>query len=96
MMLRDPVFVFMDEPTANMDNGTELRVIEVLKHWLTGRTLILATHRLQLLYWVERVAVLERGICLAEGPRDEIMKTISRGAELAQKGGQSSNLQVTQ
>jgi ATP-binding cassette subfamily C protein LapB len=95
MMLRDPVFVFMDEPTANMDNGTELRVIEVLKHWLTGRTLILATHRLQLLYWVERVAVLERGICLAEGPRDEIMKTISRGAELARKGGQSSNQQVT-
>lgn len=96
MMLRDPVFVFMDEPTANMDNGTELRVIEVLKNWLSGRTLILATHRLQLLYWVERVAVFERGVCLADGPRDDIMKTISRGAELARKGGQVTSPQVTQ
>ena len=30
MMLRDPVYVFMDEPTANMDQDTEARVIRVL------------------------------------------------------------------
>jgi ATP-binding cassette subfamily C protein LapB len=52
MILRDPVYVFMDEPTSLMDQNTEAKVIEVLDQWLAGRTLVLATHRLQLLHWV--------------------------------------------
>jgi ATP-binding cassette subfamily C protein LapB len=83
MMLRNPIYVFMDEPTANMDQVTEARVIDVLSEWLKGRTLLLATHRLQLLFWVQRVAVIEKGICLADGPRDEVMREIARGAQVA-------------
>lgn len=83
MMLRNPIYVFMDEPTANMDQVTEARVIDVLSDWLKGRTLLLATHRLQLLFWVQRVAVIEKGICLADGPRDEVMREIARGAQVA-------------
>jgi ATP-binding cassette subfamily C protein LapB len=47
MMLRNPKIVFMDEPTASMDQNTEARVIAVLKEWLQGRTLLMATHRPQ-------------------------------------------------
>ncbi|MCC7228083.1 MAG: type I secretion system permease/ATPase [Burkholderiaceae bacterium] len=83
MMLRNPIYVFMDEPTANMDQVTEARVIDVMNDWLKGRTLLLATHRLQLLFWVQRVAVIEKGICLADGPRDEVMREIARGAQVA-------------
>ena len=82
-MVRDPVLVFMDEPTSHMDQGTETRVIEVLGAWLKGRTVVMATHRLQLLVWMNRVAVFDRGACLAEGPRDDMMKTLARGAEIA-------------
>lgn len=83
MMVRNPVFVFMDEPTANMDQATESLVIKVLQEWLEGRTVLVATHRLKLLVWVNRVAVFEHGKCLAEGPRDEVMNTLARGAEIA-------------
>jgi ATP-binding cassette, subfamily C, bacterial LapB len=96
MMVRNPVFVFMDEPTANMDQATESRVIEVLQAWLTGRTMLLATHRLQLLAWVNRVAVFEHGKCLAEGPRDEMMKSLSRGAEIARQRNVQPGAQVTE
>lgn len=85
MMVRNPVFVFMDEPTSNMDKSTEMRVIEALKPWLEGRTLILATHRIELLYLTGRVAVFERGSCLAEGPRDVIMQQLARGEQVARK-----------
>lgn len=94
MMVRDPVFVFMDEPTANMDQATESRVIHVLQEWLVGRTVLLATHRLQLLAWVNRVAVFEHGTCLAEGARDEVMKSLARGAEIAQVRSRKSSTQV--
>jgi ATP-binding cassette subfamily C protein LapB len=96
MMVRNPVYVFMDEPTANMDQATESRVIEVLQTWLAGRTVLLATHRLQLLTWVNRVAVFEHGKCLAEGPRDDIMKSLARGAEIARARSTQSTQQVSE
>lgn len=78
MMLRDPIFVFMDEPTANMDQDTEARVINVLGQWLKGRTLIMSTHRPQLLAWADRIAVMQAGKIVIEGPRDEILKKLSK------------------
>lgn len=80
MMLRDPVYVFMDEPTANMDQDTEARVIRVLGDWLKGRTLLISTHRPQLLAWVDRIAVMQRGKIVSQGPRDELLQKLSRGA----------------
>ena len=77
LMLRDPALVFLDEPTSMMDQASEARVIEVLGHWLKGRTLVLSTHRLQLLAWVDRIALIEHGRLLAEGPRDEMVKKLS-------------------
>jgi len=88
MMLRDPQFVFMDEPTSHMDQQTEKRVIEVLEHWLKDRTVLLATHRLQLLVWVDQIAVLERGNIIALGPRDEVLKQLSAG--ISSKGKQTT------
>jgi len=85
MILRDPIYVFMDEPTANMDQDTEARVIRVLGEWLKGRTLIISTHRPQLLAWVDRIAVMQRGKILSEGPRDEILQKLSRGAAQAKQ-----------
>ena len=78
MMLRDPVYVFMDEPTANMDQDTEARVIRVLGEWLKGRTLVISTHRPQLLAWVDRIVVMHKGAVASQGPRDEILQKLTR------------------
>ncbi len=78
MMLRDPVYVFMDEPTANMDQDTEARVIRVLGGWLKGRTLVISTHRPQLLAWVDRIVVMHKGAVASQGPRDEILQKLTR------------------
>jgi ATP-binding cassette subfamily C protein LapB len=62
-----------------MDQATEAKVIDVLGHWLAGRTLVLSTHRLQLLAWVDRIALMEDGQILLEGPRDDMLKKLSTG-----------------
>ncbi|WP_158271639.1 type I secretion system permease/ATPase [Limnohabitans sp. 2KL-1] len=79
MMLRDPALVFLDEPTSMMDQTTEAKVIDVLGQWLQGRTLVLSTHRLQLLVWAERIALLDQGQILLEGPREEVLRKLSVG-----------------
>ncbi|WP_158235689.1 type I secretion system permease/ATPase [Limnohabitans sp. G3-2] len=85
LMLRDPALVFMDEPTANMDQNTEARVIAVLGQWLQGRTLVLSTHRTQLLEWVDRIAVIDAGQCVLEGPKAEMIEKLSKGISVGAK-----------
>lgn len=82
MMLRNPQLVFMDEPTANMDQNSELRVISVLKDWLQGRTLLMSTHRPQLLEWVDHIAIIDAGQCVAMGPKQEMINKLSRGIDV--------------
>lgn len=79
MMLRDPLLIFMDEPTAHMDQNTESHIIQLLNPWLKGRTLVMSTHRPQLLAWVDAIAVIEAGQCVASGPAREMIEKLSRG-----------------
>jgi ATP-binding cassette subfamily C protein LapB len=83
MMLRDPKLVFMDEPTANMDQNTEAHVIAVMSEWLQGRTLMMSTHRPQLLVWADLIGVIDAGLCVALGPKDEMLAKLAQGIDVA-------------
>ena len=82
LMLRDPAIVFMDEPTATRDQNTEARVILVMREWLRGRTLLMSTHRPQLLEWADLIAVIDSGQCVAWGPKQEMLDKLSRGIDV--------------
>lgn len=75
-LLRDPRLLLLDEPTANMDNELERRVVARLDDWLGDRTLVLATHRAPMLALVDRVIWLNNGQVIADGPRDEILRRV--------------------
>jgi ATP-binding cassette subfamily C protein LapB len=77
-MISDPTLFMMDEPTSAMDTQTENTLLGKLKPWLSDRTLIVATHRGSLLKIVDRVIVMENGKIIADGPRDKIIKNVSR------------------
>lgn len=87
MMLRDPVYVFMDEPTANMDQDTEAAVISQLNIWLKGRTLIVATHRPQILSLANRLAIMRKGKIITQGPKDEVLRKLSENARQRRSQG---------
>ena len=83
MMLRNPKLVYMDEPTANMDQNTEAHVIAVMREWLQGRTLMMSTHRPQLLVWADLIGVIDAGQCVAIGPKDEMLAKLTQGIDVA-------------
>ncbi len=90
LMLRDPSIVFLDEPTSHMDQNSETRVIQVLGEWLKGRTVLLSTHRPQLLAWVNRIMVMDKGRLVADGPRDEMIGKLSKGLSVSAAAGAST------
>lgn len=83
LIVRNPQIVLLDEPTASMDEQLEAWVIRQLQQWLTGRTLILVTHRPALLTLVDRIVVMENGKVVADGPRDTLLKQAARNSNVA-------------
>lgn len=74
---RPPVLVF-DEPTSAMDAQTETALLTRLREELKDRTLVLITHRPPLLALVSRILLIDRGKVALDGPRDEVLKQITR------------------
>ena len=60
-VLRDSPIVLLDEPTAHLDADRELWLARSLEPWLENRTVVLAAHRLGLLWRVDREIVLLDG-----------------------------------
>jgi ATP-binding cassette subfamily C protein LapB len=73
-----PAMVIFDEPSSAMDSQTETTLIQRLQHELKGRTLLLITHRPPLLALVSRIMLIDKGKVAANGPRDEVLKQITR------------------
>lgn len=73
LLLQDPRIVLMDEPTAAFDQSNEQRVVNFLKGWLAGRTLVLSTHKKSLLALVQRAVVLRDGRVAMDGPLERVV-----------------------
>ncbi|AKM11720.1 ATP-binding protein [Croceicoccus naphthovorans] len=68
--------LFLDEPTGAMDQQTEKLFIECLSQSLTPtQTLVVATHRPALFALCERVIVVNDGRIVADGPKDEVIRS---------------------
>ena len=63
------------------DGGLDERetgLIQRLQQELKDRTFLLITHRPPLLALVTRIMLIDRGKVIANGPRDEVLKQITR------------------
>lgn len=74
--------LFLDEPTGAMDTQTELYFIDHLKTALAAdQTLVVSTHRHNMLSICDRLIVIDAGKILADGPRDEVLGRLTAAAK---------------
>jgi ATP-binding cassette, subfamily B, multidrug efflux pump len=71
-LLRKPRLLLMDDALSAVDAETESRILENLKGFLGGITLVLATHRVFVAELCERVLVLEEGRMVQLGTPAEL------------------------
>jgi ATP-binding cassette subfamily C protein LapB len=78
--------LFLDEPTGAMDSQTEAYFIEKLKSALgPEQTLVVSTHRHQMLSIVDRLIVIDGGRIIADGPRDAVLGQLKTAAAKQEK-----------
>lgn len=75
-LFRRPRIVLLDEPTSDMDQGTEQHVVQSLAVALQGRTLIAVSHRPAVLTLVDRLIVMDSGQKVLDGPKDEVLRKL--------------------
>ena len=74
VFLRRPNIWLLDEPTASLDRNAELQVIAALKGALSAQdTLVLVTHKTEMLAVVDRLLVIVNHQIVMDGPRDQVL-----------------------
>ena len=76
-----PLWV-LDEPTEGLDPITEERIMAAIKAQTADRSLLLMTHRLIDLDWMDSIVMLDRGRVVAQGTHEELLRANSQYASL--------------
>jgi ATP-binding cassette subfamily C protein CydC len=67
-----PLWV-LDEPTEGLDPVTEGRMMAAIKAQTVDRSLLLITHRLIDLHWMDDIVMLDKGRIVAQGTHEELL-----------------------
>ena len=74
VFLRKPSVWLLDEPTASLDRNHELATAQAIHAALRpSDTLVLVTHKPELLQLVQRILVIAGGRIVMDGPRDAVL-----------------------
>jgi ATP-binding cassette subfamily B protein len=77
-ILHDPRVLIMDEATSSVDSETEFKIQQAMDRLSSGRTTLVAAHRLSTLRHADRIFVMEQGKLLEEGSHAALMRKKGR------------------
>ena len=78
LMLSDPSVWLLDEPTASMDNASEIRCIDTFKSYVKPEhTFLIVTHKLELLKLCNRIVCIANHKIMLDGERDDVLRKLT-------------------
>jgi len=77
LLLTKPKLLLLDEPTANLDQESEARVLQAIIQAIgPDCTLIFVTHKMQLVGLVQRLMVVANGQVVIDGPTKSVLEKL--------------------
>lgn len=75
----DPVIVVLDEPNSNLDDQGELALSHVIQQLKQKKvTIVVITHRNNVLNFVDKLLILNEGLVTAYGPKEQVIEYIKQ------------------
>lgn len=78
-LVENPEILLLDEPSNAMDQTSEQHLIDNLKSYIEGKTMLMVTQKLSTLVLTERLIVMHLGRVIQDGARDTVLKALSGG-----------------
>lgn len=71
---KEPDFIFLDEATNSLDATNEKTIMDNLKTFFNGRTVVIVAHRLSTVKKADQIVVLEKGVIVEIGTHRELIE----------------------
>lgn len=99
-MYNDPSLLVLDEPNSNLDDVGEAALVEAINYLRSiGKTIVIVTHRTNILGATTKLLLLRDGVAQAFGPRDQVIAALNQANQQAQQqavAAQQAALQAQQ
>ena len=93
--LADPTVLVLDEATSTVDIHTERRIQRAFRRLCKGRTAIIIAHRLATIRDADRIAVIQQGCLVEQGPHSRLIDQGGAYAALYQTYLRSAEARAT-
>ena len=70
---KNPQFLFFDEATNSLDANNESIIMDNLKEFYRGKTVVIVAHRLSTVVDADKIIVLDRGKVVEEGTHSQLI-----------------------
>ena len=82
-LVRDPLIIFADEPTGNLDTKNSAEIMKILQGLhAEGKTIIMVTHENEIADYAERVITMRDGVILTDTRKQGREPSIATAKEL--------------
>jgi PrtD family type I secretion system ABC transporter len=87
----DPVLLILDEPNSALDaEGSNALNASIQRIKAAGKSVVIMTHRPTAISECDLLMVLENGLVTALGPRDEVLKSMLKNADVVKRSVQKA------
>ena len=71
---KNPEYIFFDEATNALDANNEKEIMEHMRRFYEGRTVVVAAHRLSTVRDADKIVVMDKGRIVEEGNHEELIE----------------------
>lgn len=85
-LYQDKDIIILDEATSALDVQTESKVLKSIKELSNHKTIIMISHKLDTLKFVDHLIFMDKGRVIAEGSYDEVRNSCTEFSKLIENG----------
>ena len=94
-LVNEPLIIFADEPTGNLDTKSEAEIIKILKDLnAAGKTIVMVTHEREVAEYAKRIIMMRDGKIISDEVKEPVKKSAAVNLSQVERAWSSSSEKI--